>query len=116
MSERTMDRPEEQDEWDLEHAEKRVPSRRARAIVSVAFPREDFEAVEIAAERLGKKLSEFIREAAVARALPQETPRAVISFAGMSSGTFFSSDVTLLAVTGKAPANVNMGEPEYVVG
>ena len=91
------------DEWDFENAEKREPSRRPRAVVSVAFPREDFELVERRARKLGKKLSEFIREASLARAKSPEPIRPVITFGGMSSGSFFSPDVGLTVGGTKAP-------------
>ena len=51
------------DTWDWEQAEMRPPVKRARVIVSVAFPRPDFERVAAYAERVGKRTSEFIREA-----------------------------------------------------
>jgi hypothetical protein len=87
------------DEWDFENAEKREPARRPRAVVSVAYPREDFELVEQRARKLGKKLSEFIREASLARARAPEPITPVITFGGMSSGSFFSPDVSLPAGT-----------------
>ena len=59
MNEEELQNP---DNWDLEHAEKAAPAaRKARAVVSVAFPGEDFESVAKMAERLGMKTSEFIR-------------------------------------------------------
>ncbi len=56
--------------WDFENAERRPPAQRGRAIVSVAFNRDDFEAIGEAAEEFGMKLSEFIRHAALDRARP----------------------------------------------
>ena len=61
-------------DWDLEHAVLKPGRKNARAIVSVAFPGRDFDRVELAAERAGKKLSAFIREAAVNRARRRPTP------------------------------------------
>jgi uncharacterized protein (DUF1778 family) len=52
--------------WDYDRAERR-PGRKPRAVVSVAFSREDFERVASAAEQSGMKVSEFIREAALSR-------------------------------------------------
>lgn len=51
--------------WDWEHAESRPAGKRPRAVVSVAFNRDDFELVAGFAERAGMKLSEFIRSAAI---------------------------------------------------
>lgn len=52
-------------EWDLENAERRPGVKNPRAIVSVAFARHEFESVVECAEHYGKKLSEFIRDAAL---------------------------------------------------
>jgi hypothetical protein len=95
-----------EDEWDFENAERREPTRRPRAVVSVAFSRDDFELVEERAKRLGKKLSEFIREASLARARGSEPIRPVVTFGGMSSGSFFSPDVSVSAGGTKAPCAV----------
>ena len=51
--------------WDFENAEKRPGVKKPRAVVSVAFSREDFERVAEHAEHLGMKISEFIRNAAL---------------------------------------------------
>ncbi len=51
--------------WDWDHAEGRPGRKKPRAVVSVAFKREDFETVATFAERVGMKLSEFIRSAAI---------------------------------------------------
>ncbi|MGA2285522.1 MAG: hypothetical protein ABSG55_04555 [Dehalococcoidia bacterium] len=53
------------EKWDWDHAERRAGRKKARAIVSVAFNREDFDSVAHFAERAGMKLSEFIRSAAI---------------------------------------------------
>ena len=49
--------------WDFEKAEIHPGRKNARAIVSVAFSREDFEQVCLAAAKRGVKLSAFIRAA-----------------------------------------------------
>lgn len=51
--------------WDWERAEARAGRKKPRAVVSVAFNRDDFEAVAVFAERAHMKLSEFIRSAAI---------------------------------------------------
>jgi hypothetical protein len=51
--------------WDWERAESRPARKKPRAVVSVAFNRDDFETVAAFAERAGMKLSEFIRSAAM---------------------------------------------------
>ena len=52
--------------WDFEGAETHPGRKNARAIVSVAFSREDFELVCSAAEKRGVKLSALIRAATLA--------------------------------------------------
>ena len=51
--------------WDWERAQARPGRKKPRAVVSVAFNREDFETVAAFAERAGIKLSQFIRSAAI---------------------------------------------------
>jgi hypothetical protein len=51
--------------WDWERAESRPGRKKRRAVVSVAFNREDFDMVAAFAERAGMKLSQFIRSAAI---------------------------------------------------
>jgi hypothetical protein len=57
--------------WDFEQPTAREPVKSSRVVVSVAFPREDFVRVSTCAEQAGKKVSEFIREAAIERAAGQ---------------------------------------------
>lgn len=95
-----------QDDWNLERREKRESTRRPRAVVSVAFSREDLELVEMCASKLGKKLSEFIREASLARARVPEPIRPVVTFGGMASGSFFSPDVSLPTGGTRTPSAV----------
>ena len=68
MSEKDMSQLEQADNWDYENAERRPAVKKSRVIVSVAFPRADFERVAEYAERMAKRTSEFIREAALERA------------------------------------------------
>ena len=71
--------------WDYEHAEARAPVKSARVVVSVAFRRDDFEIVSKYAERLRKKTSEFIREAAIEKATSQNSITYVQGFGSLGS-------------------------------
>ena len=51
--------------WNWERGEIRPGRKKPRAVVSVAFNRDDFETVAAFAERAGMKLSQFIRSAAI---------------------------------------------------
>jgi len=64
-SEHDLENPES---WDFDHLEVREPVKSPRVVVSVAFPRESYNTVSQYAELLGKKTSEFIREAALQKA------------------------------------------------
>ena len=61
-SDHDLENPED---WDYDHLQVRGPVKSPRVVVSVSFPSEGFSAVSQYAERLGKKTSEFIREAAL---------------------------------------------------
>src|SRR5881396_2104439 len=67
MTDKELAELQNPENWAFEAAERRPARRGVRAIVSVAFTREDFERVAAAAEQLGKRTSEFIREAALGR-------------------------------------------------
>ncbi len=60
-----MDESEMQDPetWDRAHVQRHAPADRARAVVSVAFARAEFEAVTAYAARLGVPVSRAIRDA-----------------------------------------------------
>jgi hypothetical protein len=60
------------DEWDYSKAERRQGNPDARAVVSVALSRAEFEAIAARARQQGKKISAYIREAALAHV---EQPR-----------------------------------------
>ncbi|MEA2598322.1 MAG: hypothetical protein QOF01_4791 [Thermomicrobiales bacterium] len=83
------------DTWDFDQAEEHRPTERARAVVSVAFQRDDYDAVSEAARDEGMKVSEFIRDAALARAayLPRHTR--VVSTSGRSNFGGIGSNVTV---------------------
>ena len=65
----------DESKWDFENAEQLPPpTRKARAIVSVAFPGADFDYVSEAARNADMKVSHFIRAAALEKA-SAVTPR-----------------------------------------
>ena len=68
MDEKRIDDLQDPKQWDYEKAERRPGVKSARAVVSVAFSRQDFERVAASAAERGKRTSEFIREAALERA------------------------------------------------
>lgn len=56
--------------WEFSKATRVPGGRKHRAIVSVAFPSEDFQRVCQAAEKAGLKVSQYIRRAALEKADP----------------------------------------------
>jgi hypothetical protein len=75
------------EQWEDE-GETRPGVKSPRAVVSVSFPRDELDCVSAEAQRKGMKLSEFIREAALARARP--TPTAFTGVRSVSSQDVFS--------------------------
>jgi hypothetical protein len=59
---------ENSESWDYERPEVREPVKASRVVVSVAFQRDVYARVSEYAEHTGKKISEFIREAAIEKA------------------------------------------------
>lgn len=58
------------DNWEFSKAARMPGGRKHRAIVSVAFPNEDFYRVCKAAEKAEMKVSQYIRHAALQKASP----------------------------------------------
>lgn len=85
-NERSDEELQREDQWDFDAAEARGPASRTRAVVSVAFARADFDRVAQYAELQGKRVSEFIREAASERAAHTATPVTVNRFSKEASG------------------------------
>ncbi|MEX2226634.1 MAG: hypothetical protein WEB52_09315 [Dehalococcoidia bacterium] len=66
MADKDLEELQDPESWEFDEEDAAVPPRKARAVVSVAFPREDFDRVEEFAEQHGLKVSALIRQAAVA--------------------------------------------------
>ena len=91
MNDKELAGLEDPENWDYEHAERRPGRKQARAVVSVAFAREDFERVSEGAQRLGQRTSEFIRVAALRRA-DSLTSRATLLSSSGSYGLVLFAD------------------------
>jgi hypothetical protein len=88
MDDRVLENPES---WDFPRAERRPGLKGTRAIVSVAFARDDFQRVADAAKEGGQRTSEFIRQAALEKALRQgfSAPRH-LTFSSSLGAVFFT--------------------------
>lgn len=73
------------DNWDFDTAEIRQPVKHPRAVVSVAFQREDFERVATLAQRHNMRMSEYIRKAALG-GIAGVRPAPAGSFVGSATG------------------------------
>ena len=73
MSEKELEKLEKEDQWDSESAEQRPPMKQPRLVVSVAFPSHEFSLVSSYADSIGKRTSQFIREAAIEKATGSNT-------------------------------------------
>ena len=78
------------DTWDVNQADVRSPVKSSRTVVSVSFGREDFDRVSKYAESIGKRTSQFIRDAAIENTLKTQDFVFISSFSG-GLGTFLST-------------------------
>jgi hypothetical protein len=63
MNDKESETLQNPDNWNWEAAESKRGKRKHRAVVSVAFVREDFEQIALYAESIGQSVSALIREA-----------------------------------------------------
>ena len=92
---------EDPESWDYERTEKRPGVKGARAVVSVAFTSEDLQQVGEAAQRLGQRTSQFIRDAALEKAFGQKKLATLSSFSGsLGTAIFTSSHMPTTLVSG----------------
>jgi hypothetical protein len=68
--------------WEHSENDKRDPVKSSRAVVSVAFSRNDFELVSSAAKQRGMKTSEFIRAATLENARAHSKRAVIVSVSG----------------------------------
>lgn len=83
---------EDPESWDYESAEKHQGTKSVRVVVSVAFHREDFARVSEGAERVGKKTSEYIREAALEKTVHEDELARVASFSGSLGASVYTRE------------------------
>jgi len=83
---------ENQETWDYNNLEIKEPVKSPRVVMSVAFPHEDFLIVSKYAESLGKKTSEFIREAALEKSKSRGLEITISDF-GSSGSLWFGRNL-----------------------
>ena len=84
MTEQETTDLEDSQSWDLDNPVKSGPVKNRRTVVSVSFPSSAFQVVASAADAAGLSTSQFIREAAIAKASPGYA-EVVVSSAGGST-------------------------------
>lgn len=82
VDEKELQELQDPDNWETIENDVREPSRPRRSVVSVSFPRNDFERVVERAQEQGMKTSEYIRCAVLAQVDPQDAGTAVVSVSG----------------------------------
>lgn len=83
---------EKLDTWDVDKAEVKQPVKPSRVVFSVAFHRDEFELVSKHAALLSQKTSQFIREAAIQKALQASDPL-LFSYYSYGLGASFFADI-----------------------
>ena len=92
---------EKLDSWDVQKPEVRPPIKPSRLVVSVSFQRNEFDQISKHAELIGKKTSQFIRDAAIAQTLPQVDFLFSYSFSGSLGTSWLTEQLpTYTAVSG----------------
>ncbi len=81
MTQRETTDLEDPQSWDLDNPVKAEPVKNRRTVVSVSLPSNIYQVVSAAAEQAGLSTSQFIREAALAKASPAYA-ESVISWSG----------------------------------
>lgn len=82
LSEEELAELQDPENWQDEEDADRPAVKAPRAVVSVAFSREDFEKVAAYAKRHGKKTSEVIRRAVLEQVSPKRDSAVIVSVSG----------------------------------
>lgn len=89
---------EKLDSWDVEQAQVRPPVKPSRLVVSVSFPRKEFEQISKHAELVDKKISQFIRDAAIEKTLPQRDFLLLSSFSGSLGASWLTEQLPTFTI------------------
>lgn len=89
----------DRDDWDYSRAETRPSGSSPRAVVSVAFPRADFDAVSEFARSNDMKVSEFIREAVMDRIRSSGGTRVPVTISTSQPGPIRGSSTRASLIT-----------------
>jgi hypothetical protein len=113
MDERELQELQDPVTWEADTDDRRPPVKSPRAVVSVAFSRDDLEQVASAARESGMRTSEFIRNAALAAATPAgEPPTGRIT--SISGAAGFRASYPATTSTSTTPESKVKGPPEDI--
>ena len=73
---------EKLENWDIEKAEATQPVKSIRHVVSVSLSSDEFERISKYAESMGKKISQFMRDASIEKTFPLEENPPVVYLTG----------------------------------
>lgn len=96
--------------WDFSQAVVSPGTKKARAVVSVAFARDDFERVARAAQQSEMKTSEFIRTASLEKAATKVT---FFGLTGTSQGELTTNGFVVVRTSKEAP--IYQVQDEYFI-
>jgi hypothetical protein len=113
MDDKEREELQNPESWDWERGESRPGRKKPRAVVSVAFNRDDFETVAAFAERAGMKLSQFIRSAAIGCAEGKMLVVFLTSGSADAGGGGLLSLPAVTEVNTKLDRYVESQEPSY---
>jgi hypothetical protein len=88
------------DTWDVDKAEVKQPVKPSRVVFSVAFHQDEFERVSKHALLLGKKTSQFIREAAIEKTLQESDPVLFLISSFSLDASWFADPQPITMVSG----------------
>jgi hypothetical protein len=109
MSKEELQELQSPETWEDAGEVVRPTTKPPRAVVSVAFSREDFEAIADHAKKRGMKTSEFIRRAALDMASPKHPEPIFVSV----TGGVYTEYVSVSAPRPKTEVRTNQEPPVY---
>lgn len=100
--------------WDVAQVEVSPGVPKPRAVVSVAFSRDDFETVSGVAKSSGVRTSEFIRTAAIEKA--SVVTQVTLGLAGASQFSIVTTTVSISGTSTNAPLHTQQDQDMLLIG
>lgn len=100
MNERELSELEDAENWDFGKAEKRLPVKPNRVVVSVSLTRDEFERISKFAEQIGVSTSVFIKRAALEASTHQGKSFVLLTGGGLGGSILASTPSWTTYTTG----------------